>query len=231
MMPRIERFEVCRPLKANPRTADVPIVMVTALSDVANRLRGLEVGADDFLTKPVNDIALFRASVRCAAEADDEEWRLREEICGRFPGHDIVPPRMAACNDLDRGGGSFRYGTNGRTLRSVRHSETCATGGADARTLLDGETELIIVCLSMPSCDPAAGLAVSSERGLRSFQLLIAEDMNLIRLPKVSSIWSQRLSRRPVDRQELLARTAARSAARDCRTGCNRIISAACHWR
>ena len=59
MMPRMDGFEVCRRLKANPRTTDIPVVMVTALSDVADRLRGLEAGADDFLTKPVNDIALF----------------------------------------------------------------------------------------------------------------------------------------------------------------------------
>ena len=50
MMPRMDGFEACRQLKANPRTADIPVVMVTALSDVANRVRGLEAGADDFLT-------------------------------------------------------------------------------------------------------------------------------------------------------------------------------------
>src|SRR5216110_3248890 len=85
MMPRMDGFEVCRRLKANPRTADVPVVMVTALSDVANRLHGLEVGADDFLTKPVNDIALF-ARVRSLARLKRmmEELRLREEVCGRF---------------------------------------------------------------------------------------------------------------------------------------------------
>src|SRR6267154_2400810 len=85
MMPRMDGFEVCRRLKANPRTADVPVVMVTALSDVANRLRGLEVGADDFLTKPVNDTALFarvRSLVRVKRMMD--ELRLREEVCGRF---------------------------------------------------------------------------------------------------------------------------------------------------
>ena len=45
MMPRMDGFEVCRQLKANRRTVDVPVVMVTALSDTANRLRGLEAGA------------------------------------------------------------------------------------------------------------------------------------------------------------------------------------------
>src|SRR5216110_2347772 len=96
MMPRMDGFEVCRRLKANPRTADIPVVMVTALSDVADRLRGLEAGADDFLTKPVNDIALFarvRSLVRLKRMMD--ELRLREEVCGRFSSDDANEGRGA----------------------------------------------------------------------------------------------------------------------------------------
>src|ERR1700687_2700068 len=85
MMPLMDGFEVCRRLKANPRTADVPVVMVTALSDVADRLRGLESGADEFLTKPVNDTALF-ARVRSLVRLKRmmEELRLREDVCRGF---------------------------------------------------------------------------------------------------------------------------------------------------
>ena len=59
MMPEMDGFEVCARIRANPRTHFLPVVMVTALSDPSDRVRGLEAGADDFLTKPVNDLALF----------------------------------------------------------------------------------------------------------------------------------------------------------------------------
>src|SRR5215472_6217031 len=97
MMPHMDGFEVCRRLKANPRTADLPVVMVTALSDAANRVRGLEAGADDFLTKPVADIALFarvRSLVRLRRMM--HEWRLRDDICGRLGGSETRA-------ELDRG--------------------------------------------------------------------------------------------------------------------------------
>src|ERR1700732_1142677 len=85
MMPEMDGFEACRRLKADPATDGVPVGMVTALSEVADRVRGLQSGADDFLTKPVNDVALF-ARVRSLVRLKrmTEEWRLREEVYGRF---------------------------------------------------------------------------------------------------------------------------------------------------
>ncbi len=58
MMPGMDGFEVCRRLKADEATAEIPIVMVTALDQTADRVKGLRCGADDFLTKPVNDLQL-----------------------------------------------------------------------------------------------------------------------------------------------------------------------------
>jgi adenylate cyclase len=54
MMPRLDGFETCRRLKLNPATASVPILMVTALSERKERLMGIQCGANDFLTKPVD---------------------------------------------------------------------------------------------------------------------------------------------------------------------------------
>jgi two-component system, cell cycle response regulator len=59
MMPGIDGIEVCKRIKADPATQHIPVVMVTALDQPEDRVRGLEAGADDFLTKPVNDISLF----------------------------------------------------------------------------------------------------------------------------------------------------------------------------
>ena len=78
MMPEMDGFEVCRRIKADPATAHIPVVMVTALDQVADRIRGLEVGADDFLTKPANDLQLMtrvKSLVRLKVLSD--ELRLR----------------------------------------------------------------------------------------------------------------------------------------------------------
>lgn len=59
MMPRISGFEVCRRLKADPKTRGIPILMVTALNELGDIERGVECGTDDFLTKPINKLELL----------------------------------------------------------------------------------------------------------------------------------------------------------------------------
>src|SRR4051794_14812621 len=74
MMPGMDGFDVCRHLKTHPSTSHIPVVMVTALDQPTDRVRGLEAGADDFLTKPVNDIALLtrvRSLVRLKMITDE----------------------------------------------------------------------------------------------------------------------------------------------------------------
>ncbi|MBI3419155.1 MAG: PleD family two-component system response regulator [Proteobacteria bacterium] len=94
MMPEMDGFEVCQRLKIEPATRNIPVIMVTALSDVQDRVRGLEAGADDFLTKPVNDIALLarvRSCLRLKSLMD--EWRLREGL--EVEGEDLSSPANA----------------------------------------------------------------------------------------------------------------------------------------
>jgi CheY-like chemotaxis protein len=59
MMPKMSGFEVCRRLKADPKTRDIPILMVTALNELGDIERGVESGTDDFLTKPINKLELL----------------------------------------------------------------------------------------------------------------------------------------------------------------------------
>src|ERR1700728_2434991 len=59
MMPDMDGFEVCRRLKTNPATHHIPVVMVTALDQSSDKVRGLEAGADDFLTQPIPQLALI----------------------------------------------------------------------------------------------------------------------------------------------------------------------------
>ena len=59
MMPRMSGFEVCRKLKADPATADIPVVMVTALNELGDIERAVAAGTDDFLSKPINKLEML----------------------------------------------------------------------------------------------------------------------------------------------------------------------------
>ena len=59
MMPKMSGFEVCKRLKNDPRTSDIPIIMVTALNEFGDIERGIDSGTDDFLSKPVNKLELL----------------------------------------------------------------------------------------------------------------------------------------------------------------------------
>lgn len=63
MMPEMDGFETCKRLRALPDTADIPIIMVTALDDRDSKVKGIKSGADDFLSKPIDSI-VFKARVK-----------------------------------------------------------------------------------------------------------------------------------------------------------------------
>jgi two-component system cell cycle response regulator len=77
VMPDMSGLDVCRRLKADPATADIPIILITALSDRRAKMSGLEAGADDFLTKPVDEVTLL-ARVRSLLRARDTARELRQ---------------------------------------------------------------------------------------------------------------------------------------------------------
>jgi two-component system, cell cycle response regulator len=210
MMPRMDGFEVCRRLKANPRTADVPVVMVTALSDTANRLYGIAAGADEFLTKPVNDLALFarvRALVRLKRMKD--EWRLREEICGRFGGRtpevaeDTGPAAMMI---IERN--PFAAADLTEALRPIARSVLQVATCAEAFERLDRETELLIASLSEDGDDALRLVAhCRAQDAYRHLPiLLLAEGSELPRLAKGLDLGANDYLVRPVEHNELLAR-------------------------
>jgi two-component system cell cycle response regulator len=85
MMPEMDGFQTCIKMKADPDIMHIPVVMVTALSDMQDRIKGLEAGADDFITKPINDVHLLarvRSLVRVKLMLD--ELRIRDKTSLEF---------------------------------------------------------------------------------------------------------------------------------------------------
>jgi signal transduction histidine kinase len=98
LMPEMGGFEACRRLKANPALAHVPIILVTMLSESEQVVRGLESGADDFVTKPISGPELrarVRSMLRLKRQHDDLRTaiRLRDDLASMIV-HDMRSPLM-----------------------------------------------------------------------------------------------------------------------------------------
>jgi len=157
MMPGMDGYEVCRRLKAQPSTAHIPVVMITALTDQSERVRGLEAGADDFLSKPVDDATLFarlRALLRVKQVLD--AWRLRAETARDLgfepppgPSLAITGARALVVNE-----------DSGETEQLVRllggdgvEVSTCQKPAEAWTLLLDGRHDVVLLSLSLDGGD------------------------------------------------------------------------------
>jgi two-component system cell cycle response regulator len=212
MMPGMDGFEVCRRIKSNPKTAHVPVVMVTALDQPSDRVAGLEAGADDFLTKPVDDSALFarvRSLVRLKMMTD--ELRMREST-GQGMGL-IDPAETLIENNLsgrilvieDRAESVAWFASALQPKHEVSSADTFEEALVRVK---GGDYDLIVVSLGMRGFD---GLRLCSQ--LRSLPegrhvpiLVVVSDGDRRKLTQALEMGVNDYLTRPVDKNELVAR-------------------------
>ena len=131
MMPDMSGFEVCAALKANARTAHVPVIMVTSLDQAEDRVKGLEAGADDFLTKPVSEIALVtrvKSLLRLKMVTDELELRAAAMQSVGFN------PARSPIDDAPRSPGASSSSTTGEnSTRRIRQALPRALRDRDHR--------------------------------------------------------------------------------------------------
>lgn len=210
MMPEMDGFETCRRLKADPVTRHIPVVLVTALDGREDKIKGLGVGADDFVTKPIDDVILFarvKSLVRLKAVMD--ELREREES-GRRLG-------------VDADGAGRLRGSGGRVLivddnelqsgkmmthLAGEHRPVVEPDPAAALIAARGPVDLMIVNVSSSGFDGLRFVAQvrSSEASRRNPILAVVDPADRPRLLKALELGVNDILPRPVDAEELMAR-------------------------
>jgi two-component system, cell cycle response regulator len=213
MMPGMDGFEVCRRLKAGAATHHIPVVMVTALDQPADRVRGLDAGADDFLTKPVSDMALIarvRSLVRLKMVTD--ELRMRAVTSKEIGIQDSLRSVIA---DSGRGGRILvvddRRSSYERIAKALAEEHNVDVEPDPQEALFhaaEGDYDLLMISLGLEKFD---GLRLCSQaRSLDRTRnvpiLVIAEAEDNARLLRGLEIGINDYLLRPVDRNEMLAR-------------------------
>ena len=215
MMPGIDGFEVCRRLKADPATQHIPVVMVTALDQTADRIRGLEAGADDFLTKPVNDLQLMtRVKSLARLKALVDELRLRaattrnigiEELLSRRGATSDAPSTVLLVED--------RAGTAERIARMLRGrcAITMATDPqASVLQAAEGGFDCVVISTALAGYDPLRLCAQLRALDRTRFVpiILLAGEGEEGRLVRAMEMGVNDYLIRPIDQHELIARLA-----------------------
>ena len=223
MMPGMDGFEVCRRLKANPLTADISVVMVTALDQPADRVRGLEAGADDFLTKPVDEMALL-ARVRSLARLKlvTDELRSRVAASATFDA-----PPMPDLARIDEGSDGHILIVDDRKSSAERLTRALALQHRpevepDPQKALFRAAEqgydLVVVSLGMKDYDALrlCGQLRSLDRTRHVPILTLAEPDDRARTLRGLDLGVNDYLIRPVDRNELLARVRIQLRRKRC---------------
>lgn len=213
MMPGMDGFEVCKRIKDDPATAHIPVVMVTALSEMSDRVKGLEAGADDFLTKPVNDLALFariRSLIRLKRAMD--EWRARESTFTQFGLNSAVLPENVDPSLLQVIMVADEYGPADRiaeTLTAEGYTVQHATSTDEAmiRTS-EGDFHLILVDDRVGGDDVLRFCSQlrSNEATRQAPILIMLDEGDTERLAKALDLGVNDYLVRPVNKNELTAR-------------------------
>jgi two-component system, cell cycle response regulator len=213
MMPEMDGFETCRRIKANPKTHHVPIVLVTALDQVSDKVRGLQGGADDFLTKPVDEIALVTRVKNLARLKMLTDEMLMRALTGRQNGmsEDAAlikalseeRARILVVDDEPRAAERFEE------WLSPLHEPLAVRDPHDAlRLLAEKEFDLLIVSLRLSNAD--ALRLCSQTRSLDRTRhlpiIVLVEPGDEARLLRALDMGVNDYVMRPLDRNELLAR-------------------------
>jgi two-component system cell cycle response regulator len=210
MMPGMDGFETCRRLKADPVTRHIPVVLVTALDGREDKLKGLDAGADDFVTKPIDDVILFarvRSLLRLKSVMD--ELREREES-GRRLGVDTD----GAGRLRGSGGRILIVDDNARQVQkmvdhlSAEHRPMVESDPAAAMIAARGPIDLMIVNVSSAEFDGLRFVAQtrSTEAARRIPILAVVDPADRGRLLKALELGVNDILLRPVDSEELEAR-------------------------
>lgn len=212
MMPGMDGYQVCTALKADASTRHIPVVMVTALTDSAERVRGLEVGADDFLSKPVDDATLFarlRALLRVKQVQD--AWRLRAETARDLglesaaePMVSVVGARALIMAEIPEEMAVVR-----QALEADAIKVTCVTSIEEAqRQLAKGEFDLALLALP-PDATEVLRLAsrMRAQNNTRDLPLLLlADTAQKTQVLRGFDLGANDHAFRPLDPNELRAR-------------------------
>jgi len=213
MMPGMDGFEVCRMLKGQVPTAHLPVVLVTSLDQPSDRVRGLEAGADDFLTKPFDEVSLIarvRSLTRLKVVIDELRNRANTTVA-----LGMIAPFATPSADDGRRGRILIVDDRASSAERLAHTlgpHHNAHVEPDAHEALfkaaEDNIDLIIVSLGLTSYD---GLRLCSQ--IRSLErtrnlpiLIVADGEDRQRVLRGLDLGVNDCLTRPVDRNELLAR-------------------------